>query len=388
MEHLLNPRVKNIQISGIRRFYNLVSQYPGAISLTIGQPDFPTPEHVKEAAISAIHANHTSYTPNPGIPALRQAAARFMADRYDLHYNPDDEVLVTVGASHAIDIALRTLLTEGAEVVLPGPIYPGYDPVARICGGKVLFADTTRNGFKLTARLLEPYLTPRTRCVILPYPSNPTGCVLTRDELGELAELLRPRDLVVLSDEIYSELVFDGQHVSIAQFPGMREKTIVVNGLSKSHSMTGWRIGLLFAPANITRHMVKVLQYSAMCATSISQYAAVEALTQGADDARPMREEYRWRRDYVYDRLVAMGLEVTRPQGAFYIFPSIRRFGLTSLEFATRLLEEQRVAVVPGDAFSRFGEGYVRISYACSREDLKEGMDRLERFVHTLERRR
>jgi aminotransferase len=384
MEHLLNPRVKNIQISGIRQFFNLVSQYPGAISFTIGQPDFPTPEHVKQAGIQAILDNRTTYTHNAGLLELRQAACHFLASRYNLHYDAADEVITTIGASEAIDISLRTILTEGCEVILPGPVYPGYDPVIRLCGAKVVYVDTTKNQFKLTAELLKPYLSEKTRCIVLPYPSNPTGCRLSRDELAELAELLRDREIFVLSDEIYSELIFAGTHTSIASFPGMREKTIVINGLSKSHAMTGWRVGFVFAPANITRHMLKVHQYNVTCATSITQYAALEALTNGQDDAQPMRDEYAARRDFVYDRLVGMGLDVVKPQGAFYFFPSIQKYGLSSLAFATQLLEDQRVAVVPGDAFSTWGEGYVRLSYACSWDDIKAGCERMEQFLHTL----
>ncbi len=384
MEHLLNPRVKNIEISGIRRFSNLVSQYPGAISFTIGQPDFPTPEHVRAAGIRAVEENRSKYTHNAGLLELRRAASNFVSNRYGLEYNPEDEIITTIGASEAIDIAFRTILTEGAEVILPGPVYPGYESVARLCGAKVLFVDTTKSGFKLTAQLLKLYITPRTRCIVLPYPSNPTGCVLTKEELGGIAELLRDKDIFVVADEIYSELIFDGHHQSIASYPWMREKTIVINGLSKSHSMTGWRIGFTFAPREITRHMLKVHQYNVTCATSVAQYAALEALNCGQDDARPMRDEYRWRRDYVFQRLTAMGMDVVKPEGAFYIFPSIQKFGLSSLDFATRLLKEGGVAVVPGDAFSRFGEGYIRISYACSRKELKEGCDRMEEFLQNL----
>lgn len=384
MEHLLNPRVKNIQISGIRQFFNLVSEYPDAISFTIGQPDFPTPEHVKQAGIQAIRDNKTTYTHNAGLLELRRAACDFVESRYDLRYNPVDEVITTVGASEAIDISLRTILTEGCEVILPGPVYPGYDPVIRLCGAKVIYVDITQNQFKLTAELIKPYLSEKTRCIVLPYPSNPTGCLLSQEELANIAELLRDRDIFVLSDEIYSELIFDGTHTSIASFPGMREKTIVINGLSKSHAMTGWRVGFVFAPENIARHMLKVHQYNVTCPTSITQYAALEALLNGADDAKPMRDAYAARRDYVYDRLITMGMNVVKPQGAFYFFPSIQKYGLSSITFATRLLDEQGVAVVPGDAFSTWGEGYVRLSYACSWDDIKEGCDRLERFLQSI----
>nr|WP_206529469.1 aminotransferase A [Brevibacillus sp. SYP-B805] len=381
---MINQRVREIQISGIRRFANMVAQVPDAISLTIGQPDFETPEHIKEAAVTAIGNNRTVYTPNAGLPELRQAASGYMKNKYRLTYDPANEIIVTIGASQALDIAMRTILEEGCEVILPGPVYPGYEPLIRLCGAVPVYADTRGNGFKLSAQLLQDCLTDKTRCVILPYPSNPTGCVMAAEELGEIAELLKDREIFVISDEIYSELIYGQPHCSIASFPGMREKTIVINGLSKSHSMTGWRIGFTFAPAYLTEQMVKVHQYNVSCASSISQYAALEALTSGADDAEPMKEAYGKRRDYVYDRLAAMGLEVTKPQGAFYIFPSVRKFGMGSFDFATKLLETEKLAVVPGDAFSAFGEGYIRISYAYSMAQLEEGMNRLERFVRRI----
>ncbi|MEK8129747.1 aminotransferase A [Paenibacillus filicis] len=385
MENLINPRVKEIEISGIRKISNLVAKYPGAITLTIGQPDFPTPEHILQAGQQAIAANKTTYTPNAGLPELREAIAGFVRSKYSLHYAASDEIIVTAGASQALDITLRTLLTEGSEVILPGPIYPGYEPLVRLCGGVPVYVDTSANGFKLTAELLAPHLTDKTRCVVLCYPSNPTGRVLSAEEQDEIGRLLAGRDLFVISDEIYSELIYDCTHRSFATVPGMREKTVVINGLSKSHAMTGWRIGFTLAPAYLSKHMVKVHQYNVTCASSISQYAAVEALTHGIDDALPMKEEYRRRRDYTYDRLIAMGFELDKPEGAFYLFPSIGRFGLPSMEFAMRLLDEHLVAVVPGDAFSTFGEGYIRLSYAYAMDVLEEGLDRLEAFVRKLE---
>ncbi|MCX7568736.1 aminotransferase A [Tumebacillus sp. DT12] len=381
MEHLLNKRVQEIQISGIRKFFNKVVEFPDAVSMTIGQPDFPTPLHIKEAAKAAIDHNRTSYTHNAGLLELREAAARFVQSRYDLTYNAEDEVIVTVGASEAIDIALRTILEEGSEVILPGPVYPGYEPIIKLCGAVPVHVDTRQSGFRVNAQMIAEKITDKTRCVILPYPSNPTGCVLDAQTLRGIADLLRDKEIFVISDEIYSELIYGERHQSIARLPGMREKTIVINGLSKSHSMTGWRVGLAFAPSYIARQMIKVHQYNTTCASSISQFAALEALTNGADDALPMREEYRQRRDYVYDRLVAMGLDVVKPDGAFYIFPSIEKFGLPSFEFAIRMLEEARVAVVPGDSFSSYGEGYVRLSYAYSMEQLEEGLNRMEKWI-------
>ncbi|MFD1136609.1 aminotransferase A [Paenibacillus urinalis] len=384
MEHLIRPEVQSIEVSGIRKMANKVSQYEDVLSLTLGQPDFPTPQHILEAAKQAIDSGETVYTPNAGTLKLRTAAAEFMTQKYGLTYDPADEIIVTTGASEAIDVTFRTILTEGCEVLLPGPIYPGYEPIIRMCGAQPVHIDTTGSGFKLTADLIRPHLTERTRCIVLASPSNPTGCTLSSGELNEIADLVRERELFVLSDEIYSELVFDGMHTSIAALPGMREKTIVINGLSKSHSMTGWRIGLLFAPAYLARHIVKVHQYNVTCASSVSQAAAVEALTAGIDDALPMREEYARRRDYAYERLLNAGFEVTQPNGAFYIFPSVAKFGLDSTTFAHRLLEEKRVAVVPGAAFAPFGDDYIRISYACSMEVLREALDRIESFVQGL----
>jgi aminotransferase len=384
LQHLINPRVRSIQISGIRQFFERVRAFPDAISLTIGQPDFPTPAHVAEAAKAAIDAGHTVYTPNAGIAPLRAAIARFVRERYRLEYSPDSEVIVTLGATQAIDISLRTILDEGAEVILPAPVYPGYEPIIRMCGAVPVFVDTRSTGFKLHPELLAEAISDRTRCLILPYPSNPTGAVLTADELREIAEVVRKHEIFVLSDEIYSELVYTGQHVSIAGLPGMRERTIVINGLSKSHAMTGWRIGFVMAPEYLSREMLKVHQYNVSCASSVSQYAALEALENGREDPLPMRLEYARRLDFTYSRLRQMGFEVERPGGAFYLFPSIRSFGMTSYEFADRLLSEAGVAVVPGDAFSSFGEGYVRVSYACSQSVLEMALARIETFVRGL----
>lgn len=384
LEHLINPQVKDIQISGIRKISNLVSTIPGALTLTIGQPDFPTPRHIIEAGQRALDQNKTVYTQNPGLLELREAVANFVKVKYGQVYRAADEIIVTAGASQAVDITLRTILTPGAEVIIPAPIYPGYEPLIRLAGGVPVYVDTRENGLKLTAELLEPYLTEKTRCVILCYPSNPTGQVLTEKEITDLAQLLADRDLFILSDEIYSELVYGVPHHSIATVGKLREKTIVINGLSKSHAMTGWRVGFTMAPAYLTEHMVKVHQYNVTCASSVSQYAALEALTVGIDDALPMREAYVARRDYVYDRLLAMGIELEKPDGAFYLFPSIAKFGLSSQEFAMRLLHEEHVAVVPGDAFTSYGEGYIRISYAYAQDVLEQSLDRLQRFVGKL----
>ncbi|TWE00292.1 aminotransferase [Peribacillus frigoritolerans] len=379
MEHLINPLVKDVQISGIRKFYNMVADIEGTISLTIGQPDFPTPTHIKEAAKQAINNDYTVYTHNAGYLELREAASNYVKDKYNLDYDPANEVIVTSGASEGIDIAFRTILIPGNEVILPGPVYPGYEPIIKMCGATPVYADTTKNGFRLTANILEKYITENTRCIVLPYPSNPTGVTLTAEELLDIAELVRGKDIFILADEIYSELVFDQEHVSIATF--LKEQTIVLNGLSKSHSMTGWRIGLLFAPAAISQHLLKVHQYNVTCAASISQRAALEALTAGRNDAIPMKTEYARRREYVYSRLQAMKLEIVKPNGAFYFFIKLPEGYDSSLDFCLKLVQQEKVAVVPGDAFSPLGEGYFRISYAYSMETLEKALDRIEAFL-------
>ncbi|MBD3106918.1 aminotransferase A [Bacillus sp. AGMB 02131] len=375
----INDRVKNIEISGIRKFSNLVAPYKDVISLTIGQPDFPTPEHIKEAAKKAIDDNYTVYTHNAGFIAVREAACRYVNKKYQLYYNPADEVIVTTGASEAIDIALRTILTEDSEVIIPAPVYPGYEPIITLCGAKPVYADLTNNDFRLTATILEKYITKRTRCIILTYPSNPTGVTLSQGELRELAELIKKHNIYVIADEIYSELVFEQPHTSIASY--IRDQTIVINGLSKSHSMTGWRIGFLFAEKELCQQILKVHQYNVSCASSISQMAALAALTDGFDDAAPMREEYKQRRDYVYGRLQKMNLDVVKPEGAFYFFVKLPQGYDSSFDFALKLAEEGKVAVVPGSAFTPYGEGYFRISYAYSIENLEQALNRLETFL-------
>ncbi|MEY8731644.1 aminotransferase A [Peribacillus frigoritolerans] len=379
MDHLINPLVKDVQISGIRKFYNMVADIEGTISLTIGQPDFPTPTHIKEAAKQAIDNDYTVYTHNAGYLELREAASKYVKDKYKLSYDPANEVIVTSGASEGIDITFRTIIIPGNEVILPGPVYPGYEPIIKMCGATPVYADTTKNGFRLTADILEKYITENTRCIVLPYPSNPTGVTLSAEELLDIAELVRGKDIFILADEIYSELVFDQEHVSIATF--LKEQTIVLNGLSKSHSMTGWRIGLLFAPAAISQHILKVHQYNVTCASSISQRAALAALTAGRDDAIPMKTEYARRREYVYSRLQAMKLEIVKPNGAFYFFIKLPEGYASSLDFCLKLVQQEKVAVVPGDAFSPLGEGYFRISYAYSMENLEKALDRIEAFL-------
>ena len=379
MEHLINEAVKNIEISGIRKFSNMVAGTEDMISLTIGQPDFPTPLHVKEAGKRSIDENFTSYTHNAGDIRLRKAASQFMKEKYNLSYNPESEVIVTIGASEAIDIAFRTILEEGSEVILPGPVYPGYEPIIKLCGAKPIYVDIREHEFRFTAEVIATYITEHTRCIVLPYPSNPTGVSLREDELTAIADLLTKKDIFILADEIYSELVYDQPHVSIASY--LRDQTIVINGLSKSHAMTGWRIGFLYAPENISKHVLKVHQYNVTCATSIAQMAALEALTTGINDASPMREAYLERRDYVYDRLSKMGLHAQKPDGAFYFFVKIPLTGISSFDFCLSLAKEEKVAVVPGSAFSSYGEGYFRLSFACSMETLVEGLNRIETYL-------
>ncbi|MDQ0270674.1 aminotransferase A [Cytobacillus purgationiresistens] len=382
MEHLINKKVKHIEISGIRKFFNMVADTKDMVSLTIGQPDFPTPDHVKEAGKRAIDENFTSYTHNAGDLRLRKAACSFVKKKYQLTYNPESEVIVTSGASEAIDITLRTILEEDSEVILPGPVYPGYEPIVTLCGAKPVYADITKNQFRMTAEVIERYINNKTRCIVLPYPSNPTGVSLTKKELEDIAQLVRGREIFILADEIYSELAFDQAHTSIATI--LKEQTIVINGLSKSHSMTGWRIGLLFAPETIAKHILKVHQYNVTCASSLSQMAALEALTIGIDDAIPMKQEYMHRREYVYDRLKNMGLEVVKPDGAFYFFVKMPSVNMNSFDFALALVEKSGVAVVPGSAFSSYGEGYFRISFAYSMDLLKDGLDRIESYIQSI----
>lgn len=384
MKRFINDNVKQIQISGIRKFAQQIEKYENVIALTLGQPDFQTPEPIKKAAIEAITSNQTVYTPNAGLPALREAASNYVKQKYGLTYDASNEVIITVGASQALDVAFRTILTEGCEVILPAPIYPGYAPIITTCGAIPVFVDTTEHGFKITPELIEQYINKNTRCIVLPYPNNPTGVTLTKVELENLAAYLSEKEIFILSDEIYSELTFDSVHQSIASFPGMRDKTIVVNGLSKSHSMTGWRIGFLFAPTYLAQEILKVHQYNVSCATSISQFAAINALTECIDSPIEMAKEYQNRRDYMLERLQQMGLTCIKPGGAFYLFPSIKEFNIPSMEFALKLVEQQNLAVIPGEAFSEYGDSFIRLSYAYSMEQLKLACDRLEAFITTL----
>ncbi len=382
MENFVNSRVKEIEISGIRKFSNMVKNHQNTISLTLGQPDFPTPEHIKQAAAEAILKNETTYTHNAGFIELRQSVHSFMKKKYRLNYDPENEIIVTNGASQALDVAFRTLLDAGDEVIIPAPNYPGYEPLVKLAGAKVVYADTRDTDFKPLAQVLKKCITEKTKILLLNYPSNPTGATLSKEELLDIAKLIKGKSIIVMADEIYSELSYKNEHVSIAEF--LRDQTVVINGLSKSHAMTGWRIGFLMGPSHLISQMLKVHQYNVSCASSISQKAAIAALTYGINDAIPMKNEYKIRRDYVYSRLQLLKLESTLPDGAFYFFVKIPSFwNDDSFNFALSLVEEQQVAVVPGSAFSPLGNRYFRLSYACSLDELKEGLDRLAKFLST-----
>ncbi|SIS73825.1 aminotransferase [Alicyclobacillus vulcanalis] len=382
----LSARTRQLAFASMRRFADLVADEPDAIFLTIGQPHFPTPAHIAEAAKRAIDEGFTSYTPNRGILPLREAASAYYERFTGYRYDPGSEVLVTVGTTHAIDIAMRALLEPGDEVVIPAPAYPGYEGAVRLAHGTPVFVDTRSTGFLLTPDALREAITPRTKLLILASPANPTGSVYSEQQLSDLASVCVERDLYVLSDEIYAELQFAGSPVSISQMPGMRERTLVLHGLSKSHSMTGWRIGFAFAPAPIAAEMAKAAQFSVSCPSSISQMAALEALTRGQEDSRPMREAYRANRDLAVRALRDMQVPVEAPSGAFYVFPALpKALGMTSDAFCEALAREAHVALVSGMCFTSYGEGYVRISLACSEQTLREALARMANFV---ERRR
>ncbi|EKA7734617.1 aminotransferase class I/II-fold pyridoxal phosphate-dependent enzyme, partial [Listeria innocua] len=350
MTKSIRPELRDIEVSGIRTFNTRVTGIPDMIRLTLGEPDFPTPEHVKQAAITAIQENFTNYTPNAGMPELLEAASSYFEEKYDLTYS-NKEIIVTVGATEAISVALQTILEPGDEVILPDPIYPGYEPLIKLNKARPVKVDTTESNFKLTPEQLRAHITPKTKALIIPYPSNPTGVSLSKQELRDLAEVLKETGIFVIADEIYSELTYHEEHVSIA--PMLRDQTIVINGLSKSHAMIGWRIGFLLAPEKITTEMLKIHQYSVTCASSISQKAALEAITNGKDDAFQMRTEYKTRANFTQDRLEKMGFTVIPPDGAFYFFVKLPDdITENSFDWAVRLAEEAKVAVVPGNAFS------------------------------------
>ncbi len=381
----LNETVKNLKPSGIRKFFDLVSEMKDAISLGVGEPDFDTPWHIRDEGIYALERGKTFYTSNAGLKELREEICKYQKRTQNIEYNPLKQVLVTVGGSEAIDIALRAMINTGDEVIIPQPAYVSYYPCALLAGATPVIIDLkAENDFRLTVEELKNAITEKTKVLILPFPNNPTGAIMEKEDLGKIAEICIEKDIYVLSDEIYSALTYKGKHVSIASINGMQERTILINGFSKAYAMTGWRLGYACGPEEIIKQMTKIHQFAIMCAPTTSQYAAVEALKNGDDDVRLMRGAYNQRRRFLMNAFREMGLECFEPYGAFYVFPCIKEFGMTSEEFATRFLEEERVAAVPGNAFGESGEGYLRISYAYSIENLKEAMIRLARFVKKL----
>ena len=382
MRDPLSNTVKEIKPSGIRKFFDVVSEMKDAISLGVGEPDFDTPWHIREEGIYILEKGRTFYTSNAGLKELRVEICNYLQRRLGLEYHFNDEIIVTVGGSEAIDLAIRAMIDPGDEVLVPQPSFVSYIPCVQLAYGKPVPIELKEeNNFKLTKDEILEKITDKTKLLVLPFPNNPTGATLDRKDLEEIAEVCIDKDIFVLSDEIYSELTYNGEHVSIACIPGMRERTVLINGFSKAYAMTGWRLGYAAAPAVIMKQMIKIHQFAIMSAPTTSQYAAIEAMKNGDEDVKRMCESYNQRRRFVLHRFKEMGLDCFEPFGAFYAFPSIKKFGMTSDEFATRLLKEEKVAVVPGIAFGDCGEGFLRISYAYSLEDLKEALGRLEKFV-------
>ena len=385
MRNPLADKVIEIKPSGIRKFFDIVSEMKDAISLGVGEPDFDTPWHIRDEGIYSLEKGRTFYTSNAGLKELKMEICNYMKRKQNIEYNYNNEVIVTVGGSEAIDIALRAMLNPGEEVIIPQPCYVSYEPCTILAGGVPVIIDLkAENEFRLTAEELEAAITDKTKCLILAFPNNPTGAIMTREDLEKIAKVIIEKDIIVISDEIYAELTYDREHVSIASLPGMQERTILINGFSKAYAMTGWRLGYACGPANIIGQMTKIHQFAIMCAPTTSQYAAVEALKNGDEDVKEMREAYNQRRRYLVNAFREMGLECFEPFGAFYVFPCIKEFGMTSDEFATRFLEEEKVAAVPGTAFGDSGEGFLRISYAYSLDNLKIAMERFKRFVEKL----
>ena len=383
MRNPLSEKVTGIKPSGIRKFFDIVSEMKDAISLGVGEPDFDTPWHIREEGIYSLERGRTYYTSNAGLKELKEEISEYQKRRFGLDYNPSGEIYVTVGGSEAIDGALRAMLDSGDEVIIPQPSYVSYEPCVVLAGGvPVVIELKEEDEFKLKKEQLEEAITDKTKVLILPFPNNPTGAIMTEKDLEGIAEVILKHDLFIISDEIYSELTYGSRHVSIASFPGMKERTIVINGFSKSYAMTGWRLGYACGPKIILDQMLKIHQFAIMCAPTTSQYAAVEALRNGDDDVGYMRNEYDRRRKFLIKALRGMGMECFEPFGAFYVFPCIKKYGMSSDEFAEALLTEEKLAVVPGTAFGGCGEGFIRISYAYSIEDLKNALERLERFIN------
>ncbi len=385
MRNPLADKVVEIKPSGIRKFFDVVSEMPDAISLGVGEPDFDTPWHIRDEGIYSLEKGRTFYTSNAGLMDLRKEICVYLKRKYNVSYDAAKETVVTVGGSEAIDIALRAMINPGEEVLIPQPSYVSYEPCAILAGATPVIIDLkAENEFRLTAQELRDAITDKTKVLILPFPNNPTGAIMERKDLEAIAEVILEKDIFVISDEIYSELTYNGKHVTIAELPGMQERTIVINGFSKAFAMTGWRLGYACGPANIIEQMTKIHQFAIMCAPTTSQYAAVAALRDGDEDVAQMCESYNQRRRYLMHAFKEMGLPCFEPFGAFYVFPCIKEFGMTSDEFATRFLQEYKVAVVPGTAFGDSGEGFLRISYAYSIDNLKVAIGRLAEFVEGL----
>ena len=385
MRNPIADKCAEIKPSGIRKFFDIVSEMKDAISLGVGEPDFDTPWHIRDEGIYSLEKGRTFYTSNAGLKDLKIEICNYLKRKQGITYDYNGEVLVTVGGSEAIDIAMRAMINPGEEVLIPQPSYVSYEPCAILADAKpVIINLKAENEFRLTARELRENITDKTKLLVLPFPNNPTGAIMERKDLEEIAQVIIEKDIYVLSDEIYSELTYKGEHVSIASLPGMQERTILINGFSKAYAMTGWRLGYACGPKEIIQQMTKIHQFAIMCAPTTSQYAAVEALKNGDEDVKEMRTAYNQRRRFLMNAFKEMGLECFEPYGAFYVFPCIKEFGMTSDEFATRFLEEEKVAVVPGTAFGDSGEGFLRISYAYSLENLKVAIGRLERFVNKL----
>lgn len=385
MRDPLSKKIQTIEPSGIRKFFDIVSEMKDAISLGVGEPDFDTPWHIREEGIYSLEQGRTFYTSNAGLKELKEEIARYLERRFQLNYDAKDEIMVTVGGSEAIDGALRAMLDPGDEVLLPQPSYVSYEPCITLADGVPKIIELQeKDNFKLTKQQVLDAVTEKTKVLIMPFPNNPTGAIMTREDLKDIVDVVLEHDLYVISDEIYSELTYGSNHVSIASFPGMRDRTIVINGFSKSYAMTGWRLGYACGPKVILKEMLKIHQFAIMCAPTTSQYAAVDALRNGDDDVVRMRTAYNQRRNFLMKIFRDMGLPCFEPFGAFYVFPCIKQFGMTSDEFANRLLQEEKVAVVPGTAFGKCGEGFLRISYAYSIEDLKVALERMDRFIQRI----
>ncbi len=385
MRNPLSDKIVEIKPSGIRKFFDIVSEMKDAISLGVGEPDFETPWHIRDEGIHSLEKGRTFYTSNSGLIELRKEICDYQKRKQNIEYHPTEEVIITVGGSEAIDIGLRAMLNPGDEVLIPQPSYVSYEPCTILAGGTpVIINLKAENEFRLSAAELEEAITDKTKLLILPFPNNPTGAIMEREDLEAIAEIIIKHDIYVMSDEIYSELTYKGKHVSIATLPGMKERTILINGFSKAYAMTGWRLGYACGPKDIIQQMTKIHQFAIMCAPTVSQYAAIEALKNGDEDVAEMCTSYNQRRKFLMDAFRKMGLSCFEPFGAFYVFPCIKEFGMTSDVFATRFLEEEKVAVVPGTAFGDCGEGFLRISYAYSMERLQEAMERFDRFITKL----